>query len=44
VNIALGKRHYAFKEELSHLKSALSLMETELREGTERCAVQEAKL
>jgi hypothetical protein len=28
VNMVLSKRHYALKEELGRLKSALSLMET----------------
>jgi hypothetical protein len=42
--MVLSKRHYLLKEELNRLKSALTLMDTELREGTEKCAVQEAKL
>lgn len=44
MNILLGKRHYALKEELAHYRNALGLMDTELREASEKCAVQEARL
>jgi hypothetical protein len=40
VNIVLSKRHYSLKEELARLKNATFLLETELREGNEKCAVQ----
>jgi hypothetical protein len=42
--MVLSKRHYTLKEELNRLKSGLTLLDTELRESSEKCAVHEAKL